>query len=152
MLMNSCRFALLNLCVTLAMALGLAAIPSLSNAAQGLKQVGPVELYDLCARAEGTDEANPVLQTLHVKMELNQKGVASDILKLVQAQLLALSSKSTLGPVNVFVEDYDSKICAAAGENFLQLCFALDAKQVAEINSGTTCGEFVIPSLRALLP
>ncbi len=153
MLMKSRRLVLLNVCTALAMLVGGAAMSSASNTPQASASAPTqAQLYDLCARAEGTDDANPVLQTLRVKMELTQQGVALDIIKLVQAELIAKSLKPALGPVRIFVEDYDSKTCAAAGDNFLQLSFALDAKQVAEINSSTTRGDFVIPALQALLP
>ena len=153
MLMKSRRLVLLNVCAALAMLVGCASMPSASNTPQASASTPTqAQLYDLCARAEGTDDANPVLQTLRVKMELTQQGVALDIIKMVQAELIAKSLKPALGPVRIFVEDYDSKTCAAAGDNFLQLSFALDAKQVAEINSSTTRGEFVIPALQALLP
>lgn len=153
MLMKSRRLVLLNVCAALAMLVGCASMPSASNTPQASTSTHTqAQLYDLCARAEGTDDANPVLQTLRVKMELTQQGVALDIIKMVQAELIAKSLKPALGPVKIFVEDYDSKTCAAAGDNFLQLSFALDAKQVAEINTSTTRGEFVIPALQALLP
>ena len=130
-------------------------IPSSSYAAPAMPNQGSkAQLYDLCARAEGLDEANPVLQTLRVKLELIQQGVAADNLKFVQQDLIAKTVKPVLGPVKIFIEDYDRKTCAAAGENFLQLSFELNAKQVAEINNNnnTTRGEFLTSALEAILP
>lgn len=155
MLMMSCRLASLSLYTALSLLIGIIAIPASHAAQVSAKSPGQsseAQLYDLCARAEGADEANPVLQTLRVKLKLKQHGVSNDILRLVQAELIAKSVKPTLGAVKIFVEDYDSKSCAAAGENLLELAFSLDAKQVADINGSMTRGDFVIPALHALQP
>lgn len=152
-MLKSVYMACVNGFTALALLAGGTGIPSHGHAAPAQpSQSSQTHQYDLCARAEGLDEANPVLQTLRVKLELTQQGVAPDMLKFVQQDLIAKTVKPALGPVKIFVEDYDRKTCAAAGNNLLQLAFALDAKQVAEINNSTTRGELIIPALQALLP
>ena len=108
------------------------------------------QLYDLCARVEGKDPANPILQTLHIKLSLSGPEIAPALRTLVQAQLIAQVLERQGGALSVFLEDYEPQVCAASGDKLTEIALSVTQDEIDKINRDTVRGDARFPNAEAI--
>jgi esterase/lipase superfamily enzyme len=119
------------------------------NLAQGAPAPTATHTYDLCARAMNQREAESSLETLHIRLTITGPEIDETLRKLAHAQLL----QAALWPgqkINVYLEDYDPKFCAASGTRLSRVELAITQAEVDAIHASTSRGADFIPSITSM--
>lgn len=128
-------------------------LASLAHAAPDTLPPAPpaaTHTYDLCARAINAPEAEPLLETLHVRLAIQGPQVKPDLRKLVHAKLL----QALLWPeqkVLVYLENYDTNLCAAGGPGVSEVELSMTQAEVDTIENNATRGVADLPGMTTLL-